>query len=166
MPNNLTILYHSLPLVFNSVIIRTFWQQASLVLLHLHAPVHGSPTFWWLHFIVLHPDLQPQFTISSQLSGTKVRDIDLGMSLSFSLDQPIVSGSGRVGFVRWACFHIIAWKWALLICSRAASLIGGRASGDRHLENNVVHASLQLSASATLYTLQMNFSADVIVTIS
>ena len=58
------------------------------------------------------------------------------MSSSFSLDQPIVSGSGRVGFVRWACFH---------------------------LENNVARASLQSSASATLYTLQMYFSADVIV---
>ena len=85
-------------------------------------------------------------------------------SLSSSLlDQPIVSGNRRVGFVRWACFNIIAWNWALLICNRAASLVGVRASGDRHLENDVVCASLQLSASATLYTLQMNFSADFIV---
>ena len=75
----------------------------------------------------------------------------MGTSLSFSLDQPIVSVSGRVGFVRWACFYIIAWKWALLICNRAASLVGGRACGDRHLENNVARASLQLlSAAATL----------------
>ena len=51
----------------------------------------------------------------------------------------------------------------LLICNRAASLVGGRASGDRHLESNVARASFQLSASATLYTLQMKFSPDVIV---
>ena len=39
----------------------------------------------------------------------------------------------------------------------------GRASGARHLENNVARASLQFSESATLHALQMNFSGDVIV---
>ena len=29
-----------------------FWQRSSLVLLHLHAPVHGGPTFQQLHLIV------------------------------------------------------------------------------------------------------------------
>ena len=48
------------------------------------------------------------------------------------------------------------------MCNSASSLVGGRASGDRHLENRVARASLQFSASATLCTLQMNFSADVI----
>ena len=50
----------------------TFWQRTSLVLLHLHALVNGSHTlFRQLHFIVLHPDLQPLFTNSSQLSGIR-----------------------------------------------------------------------------------------------
>ena len=128
----------------------SFWQQLSAVLLHLHAPVHGSPTLRQLHFFDLHPDLQPQLTISSQLSGTGARDISLVSSLPFSFVQPMVSGRRSVGCVTCACFHTIAWKCALRICHRAASLVGGRASGDRHLENNVAHASLQFSASVTL----------------
>ena len=42
-------------------------------------------------------------------------------------------------------------------------LVEGRVFGDMHLENNVARTSLQLSASVTLYILQMNFSTDLTV---
>ena len=81
-------------------------QLRSPVLLHLHAPVHGSLTFRQLHLFVEHPDLHPQVIISVQLSGTGARVISLGTSFpSSDLVHPLVSGSGRVGFVLWACLH-------------------------------------------------------------
>ena len=139
-------------------------QWRSPVLLHLHAPVHGSLTFRQLHLFVEHPDLHPQVIISVQLSGTGARVISLGTSFpSSDLVHPMVSGSGRVGFVSWACLHTIAWKWALAICHRAASLVGGSASWDLHRENNAARASLQPSALAALYTLEINFSTDFTV---
>ena len=117
--------------------LNSFWQQLSAARLHLHAPVHRSPTLRQLHFFDQHLDLQPQLTILSQLSGTGARDISLDTSLSFSFVQPMVSVSGGVGCVTYVCFHTFAWKCILRICHRAASLVRGRASGDRHLKNNV-----------------------------
>ena len=128
-------------------------QLRSPVLLHLHAPVHGSLTFRQLHLFVEHPDLHPQVIISVQLSGTGARVISLGTSFpSSDLVHPMVSGSGRVGFVLWACLHNIAWKRALVICHHAASLVWGSASGNLHQPNNVARALSHPSALAALYT--------------
>ena len=91
-----TLLYHLPSLVPITRPLASFWQQLSAALLHLHAPVHGSPTLQQLHFFDLYPDWQPQLTISSQLSGTGARDISLDTSLPFSFVQAMVSGSGRV----------------------------------------------------------------------
>ena len=79
----------------------------------LHAPVHGSLTLGKLHFLKLHPDLQPQLTISSQLcsrgggGGGVAGDMSFGTSLPFSLVQPVLSGRESSGCGAWACLQII-----------------------------------------------------------
>ena len=81
------------------------------MLLHFHAPVHGSLTFRELNLFVEHPDLQLQVIISVTAFGYRLgaRVINLGTSFpSSELVHPMVSGSGRVGFVLWACLHNIA----------------------------------------------------------
>ena len=107
MLNYFNELYHLLFLVSDctGIILAAAVRSA----LHLHAPVQGSPTRRQLHFLELHPDLQPQITISSQLRGTGTRDISFGTSFPFRLVQPELSGRGSVGCGTWACFQIIAW---------------------------------------------------------
>ena len=140
MLNNLTVLYHSLPLVFNSVIISNI----------LAALVHG-PTFRQLHCIVLHPDLQPQFTNSSQLKGIETRDIS-GLVIQSRPAHSFRKSKGKVCHKSLFPYHCL--EASPLICNRAASLVRGRASGDRHLENSVVRDGLiaALSISNIIYS--------------
>ena len=53
---------------FSTSQLTSFLQWLSSLLLHLHAFVQGSPTFWQLHF-------------ESTVSGTDARDINLGTIL-------------------------------------------------------------------------------------
>ena len=133
-----------------------------MLLLHLHAPVHGSPTFLWFASCFTSTSQLTSF-ISSQLSGMGARDISLGTRLPSNFVQPMFSGRKKVGWVKCACFHVITWKCILLMCNHATSLIGERASGDWHLENKVVYATLQLSTSGTLNILKKNFLAEFTV---
>ena len=81
------------------------------------------------------------------------RVFSLGTSFpSSEVVHHMVSGSGRVGFLFWPCFHNIAWKCTLATCHHAASLVGGSASGDLHQPDNVARASSQPSALPALYT--------------
>ena len=98
-----------------------------------------------MHFIVLHPDLQPQFTNSSQLSDIGARRHQFGYEL-------VIQSRPAHSFRKWqgrVC-HMSLFPHHCLEASPSNMLVGGRASGDRHLENNVVRdgfiAALSISS--------------------
>ena len=134
----------------------TFRQRTSLVLLHLHAQVH-------VHFtvcIVIYSYSLPS-PHSCQVQGQET-SAGYELVIQSSPAHSVWKWKGRVcqkGLFPYFCLEVCHPSNMQSRCITRR----GRASGDRHLENNVARASLQFSESATLHTLQMNFSADAIV---
>ena len=97
------------------------------------------PNIRQLHFVTCIL-ICSQLTILSQLSGTRARNIGVGIFLPLIFFQTMVSS-----------FQIIAWNSALLICHCVASLVDGRAFRNGYLENKIARAPIQLPSSVTLH---------------